>query len=85
MTQPVSNTESQPEKKQLTDKTLVCILIAFEKPYTFFRQAGKTVFEFDETDITEILDAWKQSKKIPIDDVSKIFAAITRFNSAVRD
>ena len=70
---------------ELTDKTLCCIMIALKTKYTFYKGAGKTIFEFDKHEAEPILYKWKHHEPIPIQDVREVFSAITSFNSAVRD
>jgi len=89
MTQPASSSPVEEEEKRetigLTDRQLVCMLIAHKHKFNYYRESGKTVFEFDakETSLTSL--KWKLNEPIPLNDVRDLYGAQTAFNSATRD
>jgi len=89
MTQPASDPPVKEEEKRetiaLTDRQLVCILIAHKHKYNYYRESGKTVFEFDAKETNPLREKWKLDEPIPLKDVRDIYRAQTSFNSATRD
>jgi len=73
------------EIKPVTDKEQAVLFITFRIPFEAVKSNGKTVFNFRQKDIADLLYKWQHYEPIPVPDIRSVFDALKSFNSTVRD